>query len=122
MKTKIKIHGTYPFDAFGKWTTVKRNLPLHEVAGLLGIEVSKEDLEKHDGGRKYLDGVYLWLNKGFVLLKDMPEEAGVGEDGYLGVACMEMLGGSPSVKDIQVGDQAIYLHDGSYSLIKRVEE
>lgn len=121
MRDRVKIHGTYPHDAFGKWRTVEQYLSLARVAKLVGVEVTEEEIEKHDNGDGWSDSVYLWLNKGFVLI-GKPKVNGVGEEGYLGVACMEMLGSSPAVKDIEVGDQAVYLHDGSYSLIERVEK
>lgn len=124
MKRSIRIHGTYPFDTWGKWKTVRHDLSLLEVSQLLNIEVTKEEIDKHDAEEKdhAYHSIYLWLNKGFVLLKKMPAEAGAGQDQLLVVACMELLGGSPSVNGIEVGDQAIYLHDGSYSLIERIEK
>lgn len=110
---EIKIHGTYPHGE-GKWKTVEHNVSLAKVAELVGIELVGID---NDWG----DAVYLWLNKGFVLI-DKPEVDGVNKDGYLGMACIEMLGGSPRVNGIKKGDRAIYLHDGNYSIIERVED
>lgn len=117
---KMKIHGTYPHDEWGKWETIERGVSLRRVAKLVGAEVTDEEVERHDNGDGWSDAVYLWLNKGFVLIDS--DVNGMRGEGNLALACAELLGGSIRAKGIKKGDRAVYLHDGSYSIIERVED
>jgi hypothetical protein len=109
-----KIHGTYPFDD-PRWRTV-RKLGLKEVADLTGIEVTDAECKQHDEG-DWVAQVYLWVNKGFIVIgEDAPEP---GKYGF-GCAMVEcMLGGRVEADGIRSGAQAVYLADGNYYLIER---
>ena len=122
MDRNVKIHGTYPMDS-GKWVTVERRLPLDVVAKLVGVEVTEDEVKKHEEAQKDFipSGVYLWLNKGFVII-DRPDLVGERWRGNLGLTFIEQLGGSPCVRGVKVGDKAVYLHDGRYSIIERVKD
>lgn len=111
----MPVHGTYPHDT-GKWKTV-RNLTLQEAADLVGTTVTPEEVEDHESST--FGSVYFWINKGFVVIGR--SELQGAPSNSLGLACMEMFC-TPEHKDIQVGDQAVYIHDGSYTLIERVEK
>ena len=104
-----KIPGTYPFDEYDAdynpaWKQV-RDLTLEEARELAGIFHESED-------------GYLWMNKGFIVLG---LEQKTGDDGVTTIqaAFGEMMGGVLS-PNIDVGMLAVYLHDGSYSLIERL--
>jgi hypothetical protein len=122
MMRNVKVHGTYPMDS-GKWITLERRLPLDRVAKLLGIEVTEDEVKEHEKGRMdyFAGAVYLWLNKGFVLI-DKPELEGTQGEGNLGLHFVELLGGCPELRGVKKGDKAVYLHDGRYSIIERVKD
>lgn len=113
----LSVDGTYPYDHYGKWRQVRNHLPLQEAAQLVGAQVTAEEIEEHETSR--WGSCYLWLNKGFIVIgRREPTKASAGES--MNLAMMEMLGSGPERKGIKVGDQAVYLHDGTYSLIERV--
>lgn len=117
----IRIHGTYPHDS-GRWQHV-RNLTVEEAAELLMIELDEHELEAAAREREPVrrgepvrwPNVYLWLNKGFVVL-GAPDRTGLTE---LQAGMLEAALG-PVDRSWPVGVQAVYLHDGRYSLIERV--
>lgn len=111
----MRCHGTYPFDDYApgyrcRWEHVRYDrysaveLDHDEAARL----VNAPDVVR--------DKDYMWINKGFIVIgKPLPGA------GAMQLACMELLGGSPRVNGIKPGDEAVYLHDGSYYLIRRVD-
>ena len=113
----LKVHGTYPFDRKG-WVTLKGGwdqppFELKSAMELLGVrpeELDKRQVEDLAQGRD----VYLFLNKGYVLL--VAQEDAVGLDG-LAAGLAEMFG-TLGPRTLPVGTQAVYLHDGKYSLIE----
>lgn len=93
---KIEVHGTYPFDG-RRWVKTASLKPL-EAAKQLGVldELSLEDKKKAK-----TESLYLFLNKGYVVL------------GPNAPAGADELG-----RDLPAGTRAVYLHDGYYSLIE----
>lgn len=115
----VNVHGTYPFDC-PRWRRVRALDDLQEVSDLLGLGLDSDVVTQHnESGYERSDKVYLWLNKGYVIIGDDAPQ-GVPSEGNMSLAMMEMFGGSPEVKDIRAGAQAVYLQDGSYILIERV--
>lgn len=109
------IHGTYPFDQHGAWRTI-RKLRVDEVVELIGIKPEERKNEPC-----YCEGTgkndeYFWLNKGFIVLGF---EAPLAGD-ELSCAMIELFD-TPRVKGIKPGMQAVYLHDGKYSLIECIK-
>lgn len=104
----VKVHGTYPWDEGPKWKRLE-SITWKEAAKLMGIDEASVFVDRGDGD------VYLWLNKGFVVL-DLPKDEGATASQ---MAAVEMVG-SARHKDIRPGMRAIYLHDGQYSLLERV--
>ncbi len=107
---EVKIHGTYPYDDFGEgykpcWKRL-RELSLEEAATLTKTPLAAACGEEGD--------VYLWLNKGYIVL-------GVGEQlSKLTSGCVARVEGFFRFSwRIPAGAQAVYLHDGKYSLIER---
>jgi hypothetical protein len=115
-RKKLAVDGTYPYDSHEKWRHV-RDLTLVEAAKLVGVEVAVAEVEEHECAR--WGTCFLWLNKGFVLLGKEPRPEKASESFALAMAEMFAVCG-PERKGIKVGDQAVYLHDGLYSLIERV--
>jgi hypothetical protein len=98
---QMNVHGTYPYDMYGKWEP-ERWLSHDEAAELVGApeEVRKES--------------YMWVNKGFIVL-GLPQDKGrplILEDVFFTV----------ELKGIKKGMRAVYLHDGKYTLLRRVED
>jgi hypothetical protein len=135
MDKYIKVHGTYPFDG-GGWKRV-RPLTIEEVVemvdvssivrrdpGTCGLCEGEKKLPTIDEQAYYTctrcegsgkQDEYLWLNKGYVVL-NLPEETPALTATQAGM--MELLA-PPQLKGLQRGMQAVYLHDGKYSLIER---
>lgn len=105
----LKVHGTYPFDEHdANWNPAWRRIRFlkpEEAAKLLKY-VGTEPL------------VNVFLNKGFIVLN---LEKTTGDDGIspIQAAVGEMMGGALT-PNIEPGMNAIYNHDGQFSLIKRI--
>ena len=114
----LKVHGTYPFDRKG-WVTLKGGwdqppFELRDAMELLGVtpeQLYKRQVEDIALGRY----VYLFLNKGYVLLGN--QEDVLGLDG-LGASLAGSWDQRSRTSLPVVGTQAVYLHDGRYSLIE----
>ena len=108
MKNPVKIHGTYPLDT-GDWVH-EAYLPIEEVIDLLNLPWEPFKHNPYGAG-------YLWLNKGYVVL-GMPPEQGLtsAEAGFLEV------GRDLEHEGVPMGAYAVYLHDGTYSLIQKVRD
>lgn len=104
---EVHIHGTYPFDdRTQRWDSI-RDLTAEEAAVITGASLEK--LTKDAFG-----GVYLWLNKGYVVIGS----AEPGINGLIAGMLEERLGSAR--RSWPVGTQAVYLADGLYMLIERV--
>ncbi len=107
---ELRVAGTYPMDG-NRWRRVSALKPL-EAARLLGVtDVTPEEKEKAK-----TNNLYLFLNKGYVLLEmkapDVPD---------LALLLLErMTDGEVGLKNLPTGTRAVYLHDGHYSLIETV--
>lgn len=107
--TPMNVHGTYPYGESGcPWKKI-RDLTFEEAADM--VKTPKEDREeaKHCG---------LWINKGYVVLELM-------ETGNTGISSFQ-VGVLDSILEvrslnIETGMRAVYLHDGRYSLLERME-
>lgn len=106
---KIEVHGSYPFDS-GRWVRVSNLKPL-EAAKLLGV---LEQLTPEDKKKAKSENLYLFLNKGYVVL-DKPEMPPFSS---LLLVLIENTTGGEVGFNLPVGTRAIYLHDGRYSLIE----
>ncbi len=112
----LSVHGTYPMDS-SRWRQIREVQDLQEVADLLKIEVEPNLVAQHNSSRgNWSKNVYLWLNKGYIVIGVAPK--GVPSESFA-LTMVEMFGGSPEVKNIEEGAQALYLHDGAYYLIER---
>jgi hypothetical protein len=106
VKHHIRIHGTYPFDGEkSRWIHVK-NISFEEACELTRVP---------EATRAMWPSGYPWLNKGYVVLgapKDGPAltslQAGMLEGAY----------GELGLKNWPDGVQAVYLHDGKFSVIQ----
>ena len=100
--SKVEVSGTYPYDS-RRWRKL-RELTLEEAAKLTSLPITAEQLEldlKYQAGIITFPRVYLWLNKGYVVLdKSAPKRRFMEPENY------------------PPGTQAVYLHDGKYSLIE----
>jgi hypothetical protein len=97
----MKVHGTYPFDMHDKWNSLGR-ISHEEAAKLVN---APEEVRQQQ---------YMWLNKGFIVL-GLPQDEGrtvIIEDMYFNVEHQR----------IKKGMQAVYLHDGNYTLLERVKD
>jgi len=101
----VLVHGTYPYDSRSTWRKVKQ-ITVEEASKLTGVPMKEPQKGSED--------IYLWLNKGYIIL-------GAGGPGLsaLQVAALEEMFGLGE-KAYPLGVQAVYLHDGQYSLIQRV--
>jgi len=128
MAHTVAIHGTYPFDS-KQWIRV-RSLSLTEASELSGVDQHQVYCHPCKGSGSVSTGAcptcngegtyaseYLWLNKGFRLID---VEAPQGSTNFLAIACAERFVDSPSVRGIEPGALAVYLHDGTYCLIRRI--
>lgn len=106
MRKELEVAGTYPFDS-RRWRKVASLTP-EGAAEMLGVELTAE--EKHAAEEKRL---CLFLNKGYVLL-DMK----VATPSPLFLAFLEQLTDGEVGPKLPPGTRAVYLHDGSYSLIE----
>ena len=91
-----------------------RDLTPDEASELLGLDES----QRHPADRRDLGGGPDMLNKGFIVIR-------LHKEGLEGVSPLThhftgMTGGRLLPKDLQVGDEAVYQHDFSFSLIRYV--
>ena len=102
--SKVKIHGTYPFDELNAW----------ERLGKISIEEAK----KLTGVTEEYEPNCLWMNKGFVVieLREQDEHEGLSS---IQAAIGERTGGVLSPR-IEPGMRAVYQFDGAYYLIQRI--
>ena len=104
------VHGTYPYDnTKNRWTHV-RSLEPDEAMDMVGVP---EDIRKNwprNGP---------WINKGYILLgADALNIRGLDD---ASVIIGELLHPDDEVSPFQAlpkGQQAVYLHDGQFSLIQ----
>jgi len=103
-----RIHGTYPFDDYGAdyancWVRL-RDLSVAKAAALTGVPLPPVVEEGQ---------TYLWLNKGYILL------TGTREEGLTPLQASLVEDTARFSRRVAPGAQAVYLHDGKYSLIER---
>lgn len=110
---QMKIHGTYPYDSF-KWSHV-RDITREEAAKL--VNAPQELIDDREGDKRYPR--YLWMNKGYIVLNQPHMESARTEPGLV-YALLESVMTDMEPKGIPVGSEAVYLHDGNYSIIKKV--
>lgn len=104
---EVTIHGTYPYDDESqRWRQV-RVLSVEEASQLTGVPMERAERNLRN------NGVYLWLNKGYIVLG--AKYKGISA---LSAGLLEAFGGGCN-RAWPVGTQAVYLHDGFYSLIER---
>lgn len=101
----VLVHGSYPFDSGPRWRRV-RGLTVEEAAELTGAPMRSPQRGSTD--------IYLWLNKGYIILGGN----GVGLSAVQVAALEEIF--NRTEKPYPLGTQAVYLHDGKYSLIERM--
>ncbi len=113
--TDVRVHGTYPFDG-DRWKKV-RSLTWQEAAKLAKIPeaVIKNTSDSPDFSNIGKTTKYLWLNKGYILLE--PPHEGLTT---IQAAMMEQTAEGELGLPLKKGTQAVYLHDGKYSLIEVV--
>ena len=101
----IQAHGTYPFDG-NRWRKVKALEPA-EGMQLVGIDAKTAAMfPKH----------YPWINKGYVILGASP----IKGNGLMLAFAELMTDGEVGMAGIAKGAQAVYIHDGHFSLIERI--
>lgn len=105
----IRIHGTYPFDGEPcRWKHLK-NITFEEACELTQVPQATREMWPKN---------YPWLNKGYVVL-------GAPKNGPSLTTTQAALLESPTDGELglklwPVGVQAVYLHDGHFSLIQLV--
>lgn len=101
----LQVHGTYPFDG-GRWWRV-RELEPEEAMKMAGCDQETRD--------RWPDR-YPWLNKGYIILGELGQSTPTG--GGFGLHMAELMTDGEVGGPLPPGTQAVYIHDGSFSLIQ----
>ena len=103
---KRMAHGSYPFDSSPcRWKKVQ-DIGADEAAALLHLT------------EEQVGNANLWINHGYILLNPAEDQP---ELDAMSAFLLEMVSSGEVGVSLPVGTQAIYLSDGTYSLIERIE-
>ena len=106
---EMRIHGTYPYDS-----SMERWAHLKDISPEEAFELTQVPAEARERFPKY----YPWINKGYIVLGASSDDPSLTA---LQAGFLEGASGELGTKNWPIGVQAVYLHDGKFSLIKLVK-